>query len=290
MCRNKVVKGCAGNNMLLLSFGKTYFSCVGVIWLFVGMYNELTPLNKIGCSFWFLISIALIFAVFWFLVDGYFIDGFLKRKIVLKSNAFDTQIVIKFGDLFKQDGWKAIPVNEFFDSIVDDNHVSSKSLHGILLKNYWSRNTENWDQQINDSLSDRDFIENVSRNPGKSKRYRIGATAIARKNGNNFLCVALTKTDIDTLQASANPIELYQSINGLLIKSREVCSGSSLNIPLIGSGLSRTGIKANIIVNIILMNIFEESKRSKITEEIRIILPKNKKKDFNLNTIQKDWR
>ncbi len=273
----------------LLSFGKTYLSSLGTIWIIVGMYNEFMP-SKIDCSFWFLLGIALILAILWFLVDGYFIDGFLKQKIVLNSNAFNTKIIIKFGDLFKQDGWKAIPVNEFFDSVVDEMHVSSKSLHGMLLQKYWGSNTEDWDQQINNSLSDRDLIENVSRKSGKSKRYRIGATAIAKRNGNNFLCVALTKTDINTLQASANPIELYQSITGLLTKSREVCSGSSLNIPLIGSGLSRTGIKTNIIVNLILTAIFEESRKSKITEEIRIILPKNKKNDFNLNTIQKDWR
>lgn len=274
---------------MLLSFGKTYLSCIGVIWLFVEMYNGLMPIS-IDCSVWFLLGIAIILAILWFLIDGYCINGFLKQEIVLDSNAFDTKIVIKFGDLFKQNGWKTIPVNEFFDSIVDENHVSSKSLHGMLLKKYWNPNVEDWNQQINNSLSDRDLIENVSRNSGKSKKYKIGATAIAKKNENNFLCVALTKTDIGTLQASANPIELYQSITGLLTKSREVCSGSSLNIPLIGSGLSRTGIKANIIVCVILTAIFEESRKSKITEEIRIILPENKKKDFNLNTIQKDWR
>ncbi|AKB19627.1 macro domain-containing protein [Methanosarcina sp. WWM596] len=273
---------------MLLSFGKTYLSCIGVIWLFVEMYNGLMPLS-INCSVWCLISIALICSILWFLFDGYFIGGSLKQTIVVNSNAFDTKVIIKFSDLFKQEGWKTIPVNEFFDSIVDDKHVSSKSLHGILLKNYWNQNTEDWDQQINSSLSDKDLIEKVSRNSGKLNRYKIGATAIAKKDDNNFLCVALTKTDINTLQASAGPIELYQALTGLLIKAREVCSGSSLNIPLLGSGLSRTGIKANIIVDLILMAIFEESKKSKITEEIRIILPTNKRKDIDINTIHKNW-
>nr|WP_292374124.1 macro domain-containing protein [Methanosarcina sp. UBA411] len=99
----------------------------------------------------------------------------------MNSNAFDTKIIIKFGDLFKQDGWKPIPVNEFFDSVVDERHVSFKSLHGAILKKYWSNNINDWDQQIIRSLSDCDFIESVTRDSGKSKKYKIGATAITKK-------------------------------------------------------------------------------------------------------------
>ena len=69
-----------------------------------------------------------------------------------------------------------------------------------------------------------------------------------------------------------------------------MCAGAALNIPLLGSGLSRTGIKLNILVDLIMMVIFEESKKAKVTEEIRIILPKNKTKEIDLNTLQKDWR
>jgi len=246
--------------------------------------------ESINCSFWQLLFIALILAVIWFLVNGYYIDGFLKQTIVLSSNAFDTKIVIKFGDLFSQDGWKAIPVNEFFDSIVDGRHVSSKSLHGILINKYWNGETEDWDQQVKNSLSGSNLIEDVPRNSGNTQKYAIGSTAVVRKNNNCFFCVALTKTNTNTLQASATPSELHQSLIGLLVKAREFCSGSPLNIPLFGSGLARTNIRPNIIVNLILLAIFEESKKEKITDEIRIIIPKSKKKDVDLSTIYKNWR
>lgn len=274
---------------MFLSFFKIYLSSLGTIWLFVEIYNELMP-QKINCSVWTPLIFALLIAIIWFLLDGFFFNGFLKKTIVLTSNAFDTKIIIKFGDLFKQDGWKAIPVNDFFDSTVDERHVSPKSLHGIVLQKFWRNHIEDWDQQVSSSLSDSEFIDNISRSSGKSKKYKIGATAITKKNNECFLCVALSKTDISTLQASASPCELYQSIIGLLKKSREVCSGSPLNIPLFGGGLSRTGIKTNIIVNVILIAIFEESKKCKITDEIRIILPKNRKEDIYLSNILKDWR
>ncbi|WP_094228427.1 macro domain-containing protein [Methanolobus psychrotolerans] len=274
---------------MLLTFSKTYLSSIGVVWLFVEMYNGLMP-ESINCSFWCLIIVALILAIIWFLINGYYIDGFLKQTIVLRSNAFDTKIVIIFDDLFRQDGWKAIPVNEFFDSIVDDRHVSPKSLHGMLINKYWSSETEDWDQQVKNSLSNSNLAEYVPRSSGKTEKYSIGSTAVVQKKGNNFFCVALTKTNISTLQALATPSELYQSLIGLLIKARECCSGSPLNIPLFGSGLARTNIKPSIVVNLILLAIFEESKKEKITDDIRIIIPKSKKKDIDLSTIYKNWR
>jgi len=242
----------------------------------------------ISLSFFRLIIIAVILGIIWFVVDGLCFDGFLKQTIVLSSNAFETKIIIKFGDLFKQDGWKAIPVNEFFDSIVDDRHVSSKSLHGILLNKYWSNDTEDWDSQVKNSLHDTNF-EKITRASGKTEKYPIGSTATVQKDENKFLCVALAKTEVNTLQASASLSDLNTSLIGLLKKSREACSGFPLNIPLFGSGLSKTNIKNKILLNLILLSIFEESKKGKITDEIRIIIHESKKKDIDLNIIEKNW-
>ena len=56
-----------------------------------------------------------------------------------------------------------------------------------------------------------------------------------------------------------------------------------------GSGLSRVGIKNNILVDLILTAIFEETKNNKVTSEIRIVLPKEKASEINLGSLQKEW-
>lgn len=265
---------------------KAYFSSLGTIWLFVQIHDEfISP--KIQCSLLILLAFAFIIAIGLFFINGYFFEGFLKKSIVLKIHA--TNIIIKFGDLFKQDGWKAIAVNDFFDSEVDDMHVSAKSLHGIVLNKFWKNNITNWDQQVSASLIDIKSLGNISKKTGKSAQHKIGTTAITKINNECFLCVALSKTNTYNLQASTNPAELYQAIIGLLKKSREVCAWDPLNIPLLGSGLARVGLKANMIVQLILIAIYEESKKGEITKEIRIILPKDKKDEINLNNILKDW-
>jgi hypothetical protein len=125
--------------------------------------------------------------------------------------------------------------------------------------------------------------------PGKQKRYAIGTTAKVHANGHEFFCVALTHTNTTSLQSSASSADLHCALRGVLRKARSACSGDVLNIPLIGSGLARTGIKANIIVDMILLAIFDESKREKVTNEIRIVLPTKMRGKIDLTTIHRGW-
>ncbi|MFH1421647.1 MAG: macro domain-containing protein [Planctomycetota bacterium] len=265
---------------------------VGTVWLILEIYYGLINTETTArVGFWVFLIISLVLGVMWFLADGFLFAGYLKRSIEIQSNAFDTTVKVLFADVFFQDGVKVISVNEFFDSVVDGNHVSGISLHGNMLKNFWGGNVNDWDKQVTEELKNIKPIEVLSNRlaPGKPNKYAIGTTIKATINNNNFLCVALTHTNINTLQSSANSDDLNKALRELLAKARITCSGHALNIPLIGSGLARTGIKANIIVNLILLAIVEESKKQKITGEIRIILPKNMSNKIDLTTIWKDW-
>ena len=62
-----------------------------------------------------------------------------------------------------------------------------------------------------------------------------------------------------------------------------------LSILLMGSVLSWVGIKANILVWLILNAIFKETKKNKVLDEIRIVLPKEEVSELNLASPQKIW-
>jgi Thoeris protein ThsA, Macro domain len=276
---------------IIKQFVQSLIGGLGLIWLFFEPYYTYNP-DKEKISLLLLAGIGAIVGLAWFLIDGYCFGGFLLHSIKIKSNAIDTSITVKFGDLFTEEGYKAISVNEYFDSAVDENHVSSATLHGIMLKKFWGGNTRDWDEQVCSQLSDNTIMETVTRRtpPAKQNRYKLGTTALVTVENHKFLCVALSKTDLDNLEASANTTDLYESICGLLRKARTVCAGAPLNIPLMGNGLSRTGIKPSIIVNLIMLAIVEESKKKKVTSEIRIVLHKSMKKDIELSTIYDNWR
>ena len=269
------------------AYPRSVFATLGLFWLIIEPIIGLTG-ESIDLTYWGLFGWSALFGLVWLSVDGLWFSGFLKHNIEIKSSGFDTKIITKFGDIFQQDGWKAIAVNDFFDSIVDDCYVSSRSLHGILLQRYWAGNTDDWDRQIDDRLSDKSYSP-VTRDGGKQKRYEIGTTAEVRKNSEKFLCVALSFTDVSNLETKATSLDLIKAVRELLRKARSVCADEPLNIPLMGSGLSRVGIKGNILIHLILTAILEETKIKKVTSEIRIILPKDKASEICLNTLQKDW-
>ena len=262
-------------------------SSLGVVWIFVEAAAVLSSNFQI-VDFWSFIAISIILGMILFLVDGFFISGFLRSKIVISSNGFDTEIVIKFGDIFKQKDWKSISTNDFFDYIVDDKIVSSRSIHGIVINRYWADCPEDWFSEISPQLPT-EPIEIVRRQRGNSHRYEIGTTVTAQKAKERFLFVALARTDPQTDEAQAYASDLVCAVRGLLKKARSVCSGHELAIPLFGSGLGRVGLKRTVLLDLILAAVFEETKHGKVTNRITIILPRDSHKDFNLGKTLQNW-
>ena len=274
----------------VVSFVQSILSGISIFWMCIEAHNALDQTNIWNINFYILLLVGVCIGTLWFFINGIFLQGFLKSSIEIRSNALQTNINVKFGDIFSQQGFIAISVNDFFDSLVDDKHISSNSLHGKMLKKYWAANTTDWDIQIENQLKGVLEIEELKRKDNaKSKRYEIGTTVITSIGPNKFLCTVLTKTNIDNLECNTSLDDFLIAIQSMLIKARSVCSGEPLNIPLLGSGLSRTGIKENIIIDLILLVIFSESKKAKITDNINIILPKAKRKDINLLNILEDW-
>lgn len=268
-------------------YPRSFLATLGLLWLFIEPVLGLTG-KTIDLTYCQLLGGSATLGIVWLIIDGVCFSGFFRQSIEIKCNGFDTRIVIKFGDLFLEEGWRSIAVNDFFDSIVDDRFVASRSLHGILLQKYWAGNVIDWDRQVDEQLASiPSSLE--TRDEGKARRFALGTTVAVRKDGHKFLCVALTQTDISNHEAKASSSDLHRAVRGLLRKARSVCGNEPLSIPLMGSGLSRVGIKNKILVDLILTAIFEETKNNKVTSEIRIVLPKEKVSEINLVSLQRDW-
>jgi Domain of unknown function (DUF6430) len=272
------------NSLALL---KSFFGASGVIFLPIESYEVVSDQNIVFPFGAFLGSAAVLGSVFYFL-DGYFLSGFLKKRVAIKNHGFDTKIFIEFGDLFSKQGWKAIATSDFFDSHVDEDLVSSKSLHGHSIKTFWPNNRDDWQKQINSSLKGLDSKKEI-RSKGNAKRYQIGTTAVATTTDQKFLFVALGKADIFNNVTTASAESLVCAVRGMLKKARAVCSYEPLSIPLMGSGLARVGIKSSVLVDLILAAIHEESKLGKITGVISIVLPPEKENEINLKNYERSW-
>lgn len=267
---------------------RSVFAGLGAFFLPVEAYEVVTDGN-LKLSLAAFLAIIPVCGVVYFILDGHLFSGFLKKSVDISSNSFDTRISVKFGDLFEEKGWKAIGVNDFFDSQVDDIVIAKSTLHGHAISSFWVDNVADWEKQIRASLDGVAF-EKTKRIKGNKKRYPIGTTAAAVADGQKLLFAALGETEKDTYKTSATAESLICAVRGMLSKARIVCANEPLFIPLMGSGLGRVGSKHAIMVDLILVAIFEETKVSKVTDSITIVLAEDKSSNINLAAISRDWK
>ena len=238
------------------------------------------------------LGIVITIGILWFLLDGIFIKGFLRTSITITNTAFDsTEIQVKFGNIFHQDGWIVVSVNEFFDNTVDDRHVAKETLHGKMLKEYWGEATDDWYKQVTSSISPPQTPQQINRpTAGKTAKYAIGTTGIAQsRNGKKFICVALSPTDVTSCLAKAGYNDLLVSLENALKTARIVCANNPLNVPLMGGSLSRINLPKNMLLNLLIMQIFNASKEQPVTGKIKIVLSYKDFSKYNLKAIQKTW-
>jgi hypothetical protein len=59
-----------------------------------------------------------------------------------------TTVTVKAGDIFNEEGLKAIAFNEYFDTVVDNSFISERSLNGIFLQSKLNGTIQELDAEI----------------------------------------------------------------------------------------------------------------------------------------------
>ena len=100
--------------------GQAIFVAIGSIYATgIPIYCKIFKRDEADCMTLTTLTISIVIGIIYFLVDGIFFKGFLRTSVTITGRAFDsTEIKIKFGNIFYQDGWIVVSVNEFFDNIL----------------------------------------------------------------------------------------------------------------------------------------------------------------------------
>ena len=206
-----------------------------------------------------------------------------------------TDIHIKYDDLFKTDGIKVIPVNEYFDTQVGDGIISPNSLHGQFIRRYFNGREDELSDKIKELLKrhnpyDRKRGRNVKLQLPENK-YELG-TSIRISDGTNcFILVALTRFNeyehVDVKEEEYIPIvqKMFYYIEQLN-DNRSVC------VPLVGSGQSGFNRSHMQLLNSMLLAAHNSS-RLALNKGLHIILHRATQwESINLNVIKhiyKTW-
>lgn len=126
---------------------------------------------KLALGGGFLLSLSTIYIFLWYRSNN-------LHEINL--NIEGTAVIVKTADIFEQSGFKAIPFNEYFDTLVDDKIISKESLNGIFINRHFPVSTADIDEFIEKYPFDHDEVleENVGRRFGKKARYSIGTICV----------------------------------------------------------------------------------------------------------------
>jgi len=208
-------------------------------------------------------------------------------RVVIALPMTNVSIELAFGDIFAQDGVAAIPVNEFFDSEIG-LLVSAKSLHGIFLQQCFGGHGDAFDRQLADKLPIVS-AKAVQRQGGKTQRFPIGTSAAIEASGRHYLAFAFTQTDIANCKARADVPQMFMALTGLWRVARAELGGDTLNLPLVGSGLSGVGLPARDLVNVIILSFIDETKRQIVTHKMRIILTWDRLSEVDLREVKRFW-
>jgi len=202
----------------------------------------------------------------------------------------NTIIEVVFGDLFAQEGLRAIAVNEFFDSKLG-KPVSDKSIHGIFLQKCFGGHQEPFDKQVDDELKNvEDTTVVAEKVEGKTKRFEIGTTALLTANQDRYIAFAFAKTEPATCKAYSDVTMMWVALNQLWRRVRVEAGGHAINLPLVGGGLSGLGLPTRDLLNLIILSAITETKAREITQRIRIVLHRDRFEHLDLREVKKFWQ
>lgn len=256
------------------------FVAFSVMWTLTEGLNHFVP--EVQIKGFIALGIIVLISI------GYALKQVWKpSKVEIKISNSNTTIEVVFGDLFQLEGIRAIAVNEYFDSKLG-RPVSDKSLHGIFISKCFGGHPESFDKQVEEQLKAIESVE-VEKIEGKTKSFPIGSSALITANQDQYLAFAFAKTDPTTCKAYSDVTLMWVALHQLWQRARVESGGHSLNIPLVGSGLSGLGLPTRDLLNLIILSAITETKAKPITHRIRIVLHRDRFDDLDLRDVKQHW-
>ncbi|XGL64587.1 macro domain-containing protein [Klebsiella pneumoniae] len=255
-----------------------YTSTISTIFSLLLIFVDIPTENKITLGIIFLFTLSLLYFGIW-----------LKSNNLTEVN-LDVEgsiVTVKAGDLFLQDGFKVIAFNEYFDTQVDDNIISHKSLNGLYIDNHLSGPISDLDQSISNYKFDEDEILEVNqeRKVGKKQKYSLGTIFV----NEDYLLTAFSKFDDKNRAFLTMPDYLGFLIN-FWDKVNRIYAQKSVSVPIFGSGIARIKEHKNIsdedLLKIMLWTFRISEMRFKFPAKLTIVIHKDKIDKINLLDIK----
>lgn len=198
-----------------------------------------------------------------------------------------SEVNIKSGNLFSEQGFKVIPFNEYFDTIVDDKIISNSSLNGIYIKKYFLDSVNKLDNFITDNSDEMDIIDNQTcrRLGGKSIKFKLSTIFVYE----DFILTAFAKFD-EHNKATLTMPEYIEFLINFWDRVNRVYAQKTVSVPVFGSGITRIKEHKNIsdedLLKIMLWTFKLSEMKFKHPAKLTIVVHEDKIGQINLFNIK----
>lgn len=209
----------------------------------------------------------------------------------VKIDIEGSEVNIKAGDIFEQEGLKVIAFNEYFDTQVDDKIISSKSLNGIFINRHFKDSVGKLDEHVENYDFEENKLEvNSTRKYGKKQKFKIGTICLYKfQNNEEFILTAFSKFD-DKNKAALTMPEYLEFLIKFWDEINRVYAQKSVSVPVFGSGITRIKEHINIsdeeLLKIMLWTFRISEMRFKYPAKLTIVIHKDKINKVNLLAIE----
>ena len=248
-------------------------TAISVVFSLISIFVEIPKECKIYTGFVFLSVLVLVYIFIWIHAN---------KRIKVKLNIDGSDVHVLSGDLFKQEGLKVIPFNEYFDTKVDDVIIGEKSLNGQYIKNY-CEDIDFLDNAIKEDHHLKKYINksNVKRN-GKTIKYELGTSILI----NEYVLVAFSKFDKDN-KAYLTIHDYLQFLVCFWNEINRIYAQRPVSVPIFGSGITRfkggfEDIDDNELLNIMIWTFKISKIKFKYPARLSIIIDDKKINKINI--------
>ena len=300
---NSIIKQIWMNRHYIL---RKSWQIAGSIYALIGLAGMLSDLDGLifpSLDTWkrVLIGISILFGIWVVILIECCVFYSTPKKICVLELSNNRSIYVHFGDLFAKNiicdksGTPSaekrnivIPVNCCFDTIVDDDLVSSQKIHGKAFRKLYDQKKytpKSLNQAIHSHLYSRHipfvYLTKRQKRKGNLERYPLGTIAeLPVDDSETFFLLALTEFNSD-LHAEINSRENYLNVLQKLIEYISSRSqGFPTVLPLIGGGLPEVSESEQIILELLLKVL--EINKDKINCDIHIVLRDRGRADISI--------
>lgn len=255
---------------LTFVIASSIFSAITIIFSFIS-WDDIGITNT-----WIKIGILLVIIILSLLISIVLIIVIFKKNELWANGK--NKVFAYYGDIFKtiknnQKKIIVIPVNDTFETIVDDDLtqnkplVSSNTIHGCWLKHMASIgvNHDKLNSQIDEYFKTRNICpekiyNNNEKSRGNLKSYKMGEVAIINGDNNTtFYLIVVSKFNENNIAISSKKI-IRDCIDDLIEFYDKNGQGFPIYIPLFGTGRSRTNLNHQQAFNLIKGSIITNEK------------------------------